>query len=436
MILASGYAVSPVFAGCLSKSDDQVPEQFQLSEDGSGRATGYAEANKIVTADGNTHVAWLDSIEKGFRVRIRTLNRSNGSWSETYTIGEAYDNHGGPALTIDSEGYLHAAYYPHHHPMRYRKSVNPHDASEWTEPESIGEQTTYPTLVCGSDNTLYLSCRESATDRWKVDLYRKSATELGHWEGPQTLIQARKPGYAHFQEALSWGPEHQKLHLTSRIHEQRNENDPPQETLIYLESPDGGRTWYGYRGAVLDLPVTADRADKLIEGGRREDEPSIRCGNLAIDSNGTSYTVYSMDTETYLAWLENDTWVRRSLNKILRKEQQELGLTLPGNISINDRNQWIVVATTGEFEAAEQDTIWGHPRSEIVIFRGSTQDKTGHIENRIVSQKQEDVANWLPNVEHDTGHHTVPDQLGAIYTSGPPGDENDDILSNNVIWQR
>ena len=32
-----------------------------LSREGSGRATGYAEANKIVTVGLRTHLAWLDS---------------------------------------------------------------------------------------------------------------------------------------------------------------------------------------------------------------------------------------------------------------------------------------------------------------------------------------------------------------------------------------
>src|SRR3954467_9553799 len=46
---------------------------FPLSAAGSGRATGYAEASKIVTVGDRTHVTWLDATPEGFRVRIRTL---------------------------------------------------------------------------------------------------------------------------------------------------------------------------------------------------------------------------------------------------------------------------------------------------------------------------------------------------------------------------
>jgi len=76
-----------------------------LSRHGSGRASAYVEANKIVTFQYKTHVAWLDSVADKFCVRIRTLGRRSNRWSPTYTIDEAYDNHGGPALTVDSRGF-------------------------------------------------------------------------------------------------------------------------------------------------------------------------------------------------------------------------------------------------------------------------------------------------------------------------------------------
>ena len=121
-----------------------------LSAHGCGRATAYPQENKIVTLGDAVHVAWLDSVADGFRVRIRTLDRTSGTWSETHTIGEAYDNHGGPALVCDSQGYLHVAYYPHHHAIRYRRSLRPGDASAWTDEELIGDGYSYPKLAVGA----------------------------------------------------------------------------------------------------------------------------------------------------------------------------------------------------------------------------------------------------------------------------------------------
>ena len=110
----AALAVSGSAASLLA---EKPGSQYLISKQGCGRASGYAEANKIITAKGKTHVAWIDSPTEGFRVRVATLNQKTGKWSPTYTAGQAKDNHGGPALTIDSQGYLHIAYFPHHDPF-------------------------------------------------------------------------------------------------------------------------------------------------------------------------------------------------------------------------------------------------------------------------------------------------------------------------------
>ena len=141
-------------------SDPPVP--FLLSSQGCGRATGYAETNKIVTLDGKTHVAWLDSVGDKFPVRVRTLDRKTGNWSETYTVGNAYDNHGGPALTLDSQGYLHIVYHPHHQPFRYRRSKRPNDASQW-EPEEQFALSVVTPPCSAAPTTRFTSPAEKAT---------------------------------------------------------------------------------------------------------------------------------------------------------------------------------------------------------------------------------------------------------------------------------
>ena len=67
-LAASGPAVS-----LIAKPSELL---HLLSKQGCGRASGYAEANKIISAKGKTHVAWIDSPSEGFRVRIVTLNHA------------------------------------------------------------------------------------------------------------------------------------------------------------------------------------------------------------------------------------------------------------------------------------------------------------------------------------------------------------------------
>jgi len=79
-----------------------------LSTTGCSAATAHPAANKIVTVDGKTHVGWVDSDDERFQVRIRTLDRATGLWSPKYTVGDAFDNHGGPALAADSAAAIPA----------------------------------------------------------------------------------------------------------------------------------------------------------------------------------------------------------------------------------------------------------------------------------------------------------------------------------------
>lgn len=238
-----------------------------LSRQGCGRATGYSESNKIVTWRCRTHVAWLDSPPEGFRVRVRSYDRGTGEWSPTVTVGHAYDNHGGPALTVDSDGYLHIVYYPHHHAMCYRRSRRPGDSSEWEEEVRFGERLTYPTLVCGPDDTLFLSARRSYPDRpWEVEQWERAPRR--RWQPRRALLKSRHPGYSHFQESLAWGPDHRTLHLFCRFHERSDSQAYGRlQTVAYLVSPDAGRTWTHSDGTPVSLPATADSAEVLARGG-------------------------------------------------------------------------------------------------------------------------------------------------------------------------
>ncbi len=414
----------------------RAAEAVLLSENGCGRATAYAEANKIVTVGDRTHVAWLDSTSEGFRARIRTLDRRTGRWSPVHTIGKAHDNHGGPALTVDSRGHLHVAYYPHHHPMRYRRSVRPNDASEWTEPQRVGARCTYPTLVCGARDTLYLTCRQSRSDGpWTVGLYTRAPG--GSWEGPTPLIRARYAGYAHFQEALAWGPDHRTLHLACRIYEDKGGR---RQTVAYMVSPDAGRTWRRSDGTAVPLPATAETMDVLASkkgpGETGAGGLSLRCGALAVDPRGTPHVLYS-SADRHAARLLLATpdgrkgWHRRTLNPAMADLWPDAGLTMPGSLSISADGRIVVAAAAFPPEAVAGGKAWGHPAMEVVRMVSGGGGRTFHA--ALVAPRKTAEARWLPNLERATGHNRV-GFPGLIYTSGGPGEKNTDILSNRVWW--
>ncbi|GIT28272.1 MAG: hypothetical protein Ct9H300mP1_03180 [Planctomycetaceae bacterium] len=90
----------------------------------------------------------------------------------------------------------------------------------WSDEVEFGRKLTYPTLVCGADDTLYMTARRSYGKMpWTVEMWKKPVGK--DWEMVGTILRSRAVGYSHFQEALAWGPDHKRLHLSVRIHENR-----------------------------------------------------------------------------------------------------------------------------------------------------------------------------------------------------------------------
>ncbi len=409
----------------------EVPAPFLLSDRGSGRATGYAETNKIVTIGDKTHVAWLDSAHGAFLVRVRTLDRKTGSWSPTYTVGNAFDNHGGPALAVDSEGYLHIVYYPHHHPFRYRRSKRPNDASAWEEELIFGKRCTYPTLVVAPDDTLVLTCRESNRKGkpWVVNRYEKRPGD--GWSGPHTILVADEGGYSHFQEALAWGRDGETLHLSTRMYGGRPGRG---HTVGYMRSPDRGRSWEDARGRRLALPVTSatitaiDRAEGPKGAG-------FRCGAIAVGPDDRPVVLYSNSSVkphggAWLVTLRADgTWGRRSLRPAIQSLRPGTRLSMPGGLSIGRDGRIHVVLTIAP---PGKSVGWGNPADEVACL--VAERLRGPFTAQRVSPPNPAEAHWLPNIERPTGHNDVGPRPGIIYQAGSAGRKNTEILANRVYW--
>jgi len=416
--------------GLRATAADPAQAPFLLSADGSSRATGYAEANKIVTVGEKTHVAWLDSPSEGFRVRIRTLDRGTGGWSPVHTVGEGYDNHGGPALAVDSEGHLHIAYYPHHHPMRYRRSLRPNDASEWGDEEAVGENGTYPTLVCTQDDTLILTFRVRRGDApWLVERYTKPKD--GAWQGPHALLEAETPGYAHFMEALAWGPDHKTLHLACRLYDG---NPGRGHTIGYLQSRDEGATWTRWDGAEVALTATAGSVD-VVAQSRTGPGHGLRAGALAVSPEGRPYILCSdyERLESWLAFPEGGAWRKRPI-PLPDDAPEGHGLITPGGVTFSEDGNLHAVLTLVAAPEDPDTGLWGHPSCEIAAF--SSSDEGESFTSRILTRPDPSLPRWLPNIERATGHNTVPPAPGMLYTEGGRGDTNLELVSNNVYWSR
>jgi hypothetical protein len=419
---------------CFGCKDKSIDHRFLLSSEGSGRATAYLESPKIISFQGKTHVAWLDTPQEGFRIRIRTLDQRSGKWSDAYTIGEATDNHGGPALTVDGEGYLHVLFYSHHHPFRYRRSVRPNDASEWTSFEEFGVNLTYPALVCAKDGTLMMTARRSYEDRpWELEMWSKKPGES--WRRRGALLRSRYGNYSQFAASLAWDPDHTTLHLGARIYETPDdEASVPFTTVGYLSSPDGGTTWTRSDGAAVDLPATADTFD-AIASGRAKEGRVLNAGSIGLDKNGRPFVPYSIRTQdtsqTYLASpIGNGKWRHLLMNQFLPKEYREWDVFMHGGVSFGSSGQPTVAATMMHISVDGID--WGEVTTELIRFQ--SQDGGETFTGEVFDAPSSLEPRWMPNLERPTGFNEMPSEPALIYTDGVRGEALGDQLSNRVWW--
>lgn len=262
-----------------------MANSLAISTTGSERAT-VGDGNKIVTADGVTHVVWQDIGRDGYLNRIRSLDSATASWTEPVTLGRGIDNHARPVLTVDGDGYLHVVLGGHGSPVTWRRSLRPGDSSEWTPPEPIGEGT-YPVLLCGPDNTLYLTLR--ANCHAGVDFYGKPRGES--WECRSRIVENAleySSAYAAFHMQMMLGPDG-VLHAVVDFYEGEDAAGRGLHMAVtYCRSSDGGHNWTRADGTPFATPGRPEVMDTLARSteSRVEKLPRVEDANcgLVVDS--------------------------------------------------------------------------------------------------------------------------------------------------------
>lgn len=407
---------------------------FLLSSSGSGRATAYIESNKVISYQGKTHVAWLDTPDEGFRVKMRTLDQASGEWSEEVTIGEAIDNHGGPALTIDHEGYLHIVYFSHHHPFRYHRSVRPNDASEWGPMEQFGTDLTYPTLICAKDGTLILSARRSHEEEpWELEVWKKPPG--AEWARHSTILKSDRNGYSQYATSMVWGHDHKTLYLGFRIYQHPDTSNTVCYTAVgFMMSPDEGETWTKYDGTPLELPAREATIDLIMRNQSAEGRV-LESGAIAISPDGVPFIGYNVrlkhSSQGYLATPSPEGgWQHLHLNRFLPKEQRDEALMMSGGIAFKGNGQPVIVSPLVDLDDGGQ--YWGHPTTKLVRF--DSEDGGATFAGRLLGGSTPGQPQWMPNIERPTGFNDVPENPGMIYTDGDCGSGCDDVLKNEVLW--
>ena len=244
------------------KSGDglSLGDPIRLSDQSLSAAQHSGTPPAIASCGSKVHVVWGEATDHGADVPgvpmyVASYDRETGKLGEPVFL--AYgpppnDGHNTPAITVDSQGYLHIVGGTHGAPFPYVRSLQPNDAySGWTEPEpASGGRQTYIGLLCGPDDTLYMVFRAwwggtdyfAAGNYGTLSLSRKKPGQA--WEECRQLVVPPFSEYSVYYHRLTID-RNGRLFISYNqyctYHFYRNDHVGNRRALIM--SPDGGETW-------------------------------------------------------------------------------------------------------------------------------------------------------------------------------------------------
>jgi hypothetical protein len=246
--------------------------------------TDPRQDSNIVYYSGRTHFAYESSEGMGYTetfpgpsgtggyIKVISFDYATNQWLGPFTVSDkpVYDNHGYPVLTVDSNGYLHIVYDGHQIPLKYKRSLRPNDASEWTSAEQLGQIGTYPHLFVNAQNTLFLFYRErGGYDRWTEVMQTKPVG--GSWSAATTILDAEwkntlDNNFGVFVPSVCLGLDN-AIYITWIWQDDRDNLSEISYGVGFAKSVDFGQTWTRADGTPYTLPIKrSDNQEKLWNG--------------------------------------------------------------------------------------------------------------------------------------------------------------------------
>jgi hypothetical protein len=376
-----------------------VAETKLLSERGSTRATRYASTNKIVTLDHKTHVAWLDSIS---RTMIATFDRQSQSWSEPVHVGDGEDNHGGPALTCDSRGFLHVVFGPHSgEPFQHCRSAEPNDSSEWVQLPRFGLHPTYPSLVCDPEDTLHVIYRGGKQTRQPFHLVYQRKRQDGQWSEPVALAKCPDEwkGYTHYHASLT-------ISQSGALHAAFNLYYSGRAKLAgHLMSVDHGKSWQALDGSPVTLPVGTESGALFLRS-----ETPLKVVNAVCDSAGLPWIAVGRATGMTIHRFDGNAWQAFEVAGRVPSSGETPDMYW-GTLSIDSEDRLFLIAIQGH-------SVVGGVRGDVVLF--VSEDRGQRFDQLHVFSADRELPHTGASLERFTGHHSI-DAPWGLFSTGEKG---------------
>ena len=389
----------------LARAEVRVSQTRLLSEYGASGVTDYGSSNKIVTLGGKTHVAWLDSVSE---TMVASFDHATGSWTEPVKVGTGIDNHGIPALTCDSSGYLHIIYGPHgRQPFQHSRSAQPNNAEKWVHLNDFGENPTYPSLVCDDEDTLHITYR-GGDSPFKLVYQRRP--KGGDWSEPLFLAKTPGKNYSRYNHNLAIAG-NGTLHLTYILY-YPEDGKKHFRWGGHLMSLDREMSWTLADGTPVKLPI--ESSSDAIVWKLKEGEAVLHDG-LACSNDGRPWIMVStLEAGAKGEWTQTLThhdgkrWHHIKPSFLIPPELQGESVHRFGMMTIDTKDRIYLMTLIGG-----QITVRG---SHVAVAYSDDKGKTFQVVQVFPpAADKSHIHGWL-NIERSTGNHSVETPWLLFYT--------------------
>lgn len=286
----------------------------RLSEVGDGYAatsvnTAVFRGSSLATHGDTQYVSYYDP--EGFVVLgKRKIGTDDWTLHKTQYKGNIKDAHNVISIGVDGDGYVHASFDHHGHPLRYARSLAPGslELGEMIPMTGKDEQdVTYPEFYTMPDGDMIFAYRSGVSGRGNLVL-NKYCTKEKSWSRLQDiLIDGEGDRNAYWQMYvdakgnihLSWV--WRETWLVETNHD-----------LCYARSNDGGLTWQRSDGTDYQLPITEATAE--IAWKIPQNSELINQTSMTADSKGHPFiSTYWRDGDSKvpqyrLVWNDGKKW--------------------------------------------------------------------------------------------------------------------------------
>lgn len=271
--------------------------------------TAVFRASSLATHGDTQYISYYDP--DGYVVLgKRKLGSDDWTLERTQYKGNVSDAHNVISIGVDGDGYIHASFDHHGHPLRYAKSIAPGSLTLGEMQPMTGDNeddVTYPEFYTMPDGDLIFAYRSGASGRGNLVMNRYSTKDKKWSRIHDVLIDGEGARNAYWQMYvdpkgvmhLSWV--WRETWLVETNHD-----------LCYARSEDGGKTWKKSDGSLYQLPITEATAEKAWEIPQNSE--LINQTSMTADSKGRPFiATYWRDQDSgvpqyRLVWHDGKQW--------------------------------------------------------------------------------------------------------------------------------